>query len=59
MLIIGASTLERADGDTLLNVIHTLVEHSPILSPEKNWNGFNILHKVRLLNIRKHPELVL
>lgn len=46
MLIIGAPTLERPDGDVLLNVIHTLVEHSPILSPERKWNGFNILHKV-------------
>ena len=45
MLIVGAETLERPDAETLLHILHTMVEFSPILNLEKQWNGFNILHK--------------
>lgn len=44
MVIVGGKLLERPDGKALLEACHTIAEHSPVISDEEGWNGFNILH---------------
>lgn len=44
MLLLGARTLERKDGNGILNACHQISRSSPILNLDEGWNGFNILH---------------
>lgn len=44
MMMVGSRTLQRTDGDGILSACHQIAKHSPILSEEQAWNGFNILH---------------
>ena len=44
MMLISSSILSRPDGMAIEDLGRQISEHSPILNPNKNWNGFNILH---------------
>lgn len=45
MILVGASALEREDGAELYNTLKTISNKTGVVSDEKSWNGFNILHK--------------
>lgn len=44
MVILGARSLERTDGEGLLNACKHIAHNSPVLNEKEGWNGFNILH---------------
>lgn len=44
MLLLGSRTLQRKDGEAILNACKTISRNSPIMNKQKHWNGFNILH---------------
>lgn len=44
MVIIGADTLRREDGQAILAKVHELGSKTNILNPDEQWNGINILH---------------
>ena len=44
ILLLGARTLERKDGDAILQACHTVQRQQNILDVGEGWNGFNILH---------------
>ena len=44
MVLTSSLTLERSDGQAIINYINQLQEGTNLLSKEDNWNGFNVLH---------------
>jgi NADH dehydrogenase (ubiquinone) Fe-S protein 1 len=44
MIVVGAKTLERPDGKAILEALHTIAEHTPVVNRKAGWNGFNVLH---------------
>lgn len=44
MLIVGADTLERQDGEVIMNLIYKLAENTNLINKKEKWNGINILH---------------
>ena len=44
LAIVGARSLERQDGQAILDAVKTISQHSPIVNEAEGWNGFNILH---------------
>ncbi len=44
MLILGMGALAREDGAEILNLAYALSEKFDLIKPEKDWNGFNLLH---------------
>ena len=44
MIMVSSLTLERRDGEGILNAINKLQEGTNLLSTEDQWNGFNVLH---------------
>jgi len=47
MIIAGSSMFERKDGKDLHSLILQLASHGKFINKKTNWNGFNILHKVK------------
>lgn len=46
MILIGAETLERNDGDAIYNILKFISNNTNVINKDLGWNGFNILHKV-------------
>lgn len=44
MVLVSASTLERTDGEGIMNYIYKLAENSNLINKKDGWNGVNILH---------------
>lgn len=45
MILVGSATFERNDGKAIYNTILKICEKYNVVSAEKEWNGFNVLHK--------------
>lgn len=45
MILTGARTLERTDGQAIQSALSTIALHSPVINESLGWNGFNVLHK--------------
>lgn len=45
MILVGANALEREDGAELYNTLKLISNKTGVVSEDKSWNGFNILHK--------------
>ena len=44
MVLVSASTLERTDGEGIMNNIYKLAKNTKIINEKEHWNGVNILH---------------
>ena len=44
MVIVGARSLEREDGQAILDAAKTISKNSSVLNESQGWNGFNVLH---------------
>jgi len=44
MVLVSAQTLERSDGEGIMNNLYKLAEHTNLLNKKEKWNGINILH---------------
>ena len=44
MVMIGANTLERSDGEAIMNEIYKLAGKTNLINQKEKWNGINILH---------------
>lgn len=70
MVIVSASTLERTDGEAIMNQIYRLAENTNLINKEEKWNGINILHTeasrvgaldlgiIPKTNVNKKPKVV-
>jgi NADH dehydrogenase (ubiquinone) Fe-S protein 1 len=55
MVILGSRTLERTDGEGILNAVKYIANNTPIVNEKEGWNGFNILHhEVGIHDSRDH-----
>ncbi len=45
MIITNSTSLERSDGEGILNNLKTIAKNSPVVNKQTGWNGFNILHR--------------
>jgi NADH dehydrogenase (ubiquinone) Fe-S protein 1 len=45
MLVVGSDMASRTDGEALIDLVHQICEKYGVVNKEKNWNGFNVLHK--------------
>lgn len=43
MIIVSADTLQRKDGETIMNYINKLGENSNVINLKEKWNGINVL----------------
>ena len=44
MVLTSSLTLERSDGQAIMNYINQLQEGTNLINKEEQWNGFNVLH---------------
>jgi hypothetical protein len=44
MVLVSAQTLERSDGEGIMNNIYKLAESTNLINKKEKWNGINILH---------------
>jgi NADH dehydrogenase (ubiquinone) Fe-S protein 1 len=44
MVLVSASTLERTDGQAIMDQIYKLADNTNIVNTKEKWNGINILH---------------
>ena len=44
MIMVSSITLERKDGDAIMNQIYKLAEKTNLINKKEKWNGINILH---------------
>ena len=44
MVITGAETLSRPDGESIQNFINQLAQKTNLINEKEGWNGINILH---------------
>lgn len=44
MVITGADTLGRTDGESIQNYVNMMANHSNLINEKEGWNGINILH---------------
>jgi NADH dehydrogenase (ubiquinone) Fe-S protein 1 len=45
MIILGRDALSRPDSDAILQKTKNIANNFGVVSQEKGWNGFNILHR--------------
>jgi NADH dehydrogenase (ubiquinone) Fe-S protein 1 len=44
MVLTSSLTLERQDGQGIMNAINKLADGTNLLNAEDHWNGINVLH---------------
>lgn len=44
MVIVGSRSLEREDGEAILEAVKKIANSTGVVNEEQGWNGFNILH---------------
>lgn len=44
MVLVGQSTLERTDSESIMNLVYQLAQNTNIINKKEKWNGVNILH---------------